>query len=495
MILDSRGDPVTSNPKLVHGSSENRMRGPQYRLENKEIEDLISQRDRDVIVSLCVRLFFNMGPFKSVVDQKSTYSVGQAYLPTYKGPDTETGKEVAKWFTNVFFKTLDLRAGLWDWWQNLEGVSKEMDVRGDHFTLLTTDDTGTLPRIKIIPAHAVWTKHADRKSNSKYTVKDGPYAGSKIAHGIIYEEDGKVLAYRVSTGCREDEYEDIDAASIIHQFDPTLCDDGRGLPAASHSLEDLKHILQSTEYERSRQLILSSIGLFIENESGGPDSDPASYFSGTSTTQTDGELTTQEISPQIWYAEAGGGAKITQLKHETGGDSFESFQDRMIRSFVKGAKWSYSLTWKPTGQGTSERGEILMARKAVQERQKRLDNWALRILTYAYSMANKAGLVPDLEEPFNWEFTRPPRLSVDDGREHKMLLEGFRLGSRTLTDLLEFEGRTFEEHTDRRLEEEVYRQTKIIEIEAANEGVKIDPRAVVTFQSNQPEQVGQSNNE
>jgi len=76
------------------------------------------------------------------------------------------------------------------------------------------------------------------------------------------------------------------------------------------------------------------------------------------------------------------------------------------------------------------------------------------------------------------------------------MVEGFRMGKYTLTDLLEFEGRTFEEHTDQRIAEEVYRQKKIKEAEDANEGVKIDPRAVVTFQANQPEQVeSQEDNE
>ena len=146
------------------------------------------------------------------------------------------------------------------------------------------------------------------------------------------------------------DYEDIDAASMIHSFDPSLGDDKRGLPTASHALEDLKHILQSTEYERSRQLILSSLGLYVENETGGPDpNDPRNLLSGSSSEPTSG-LTTQQISPQIWYAQAGTNQKITQHKHETGGDSYESFQDRMIRSFVAGANWSYSLTWKPNNQ-------------------------------------------------------------------------------------------------------------------------------------------------
>lgn len=490
MILDANSNPVTSNQKLIHGSSQSRYRGPQFSLQNKSLDELISERDRDVTVALSMRLFHNLGPLKSVVRQKSSYSVGSAWLPTYKGTDKENGDVVSAWARDVFFKSLDVRGPCFDWWDNLEAVSEDMDVRGDDFTLLTTDETGEHPRIKDIPAHAVRTKDVDQKYGQSAVVKSGEYKGKKIVYGIIYDDNDKPLAYRVSTGQEQAEYTDIPAASIIHSFDRNLSDSRRGLPVASHALEDLKHILQSTEYERSRQLILSSVGLFIENESGGPPTgDPRTDIRGTTAT-TEG-MTTQEISPQIWYAQAGGGNKITQLKHETGGDSFESFHDRMIRSFVSGADWSYSLTWKPTGQGTAERGEILRARKAIISRQKRLNAWALRVLTYAYSFANKKGNLPDLESPFAWEFTKPPRLSVDDGREEKMLNDGFRLGKHNMTDLLEAEGRTYDEHLNQRASEAVKRKQKIAEIEDTH-GIKIDERELVMFTPN--DQAEQSTN-
>ena len=482
MILDANSNPVTSTNKLIHGSSQSRYRGPQFQLQNKSLDDLISERDRDVVVALSQRLFLNMGPFKSVVDQKASYSVGVAWLPTYKGEDREQGGEVESWLTNSFFKSLDLRGQSWDWWENLESVSYEIDVRGDHFTLLTTDETGKFPRIKNIPAHAVRTKDADKKYGEQCTVNSGQHKGRRIIYGIIYDDNDKPLAYRVSTGQGQADYKDIDAASMIHSFDPTLSDGRRGLPVASHALEDLKHILQSTEYERSRQLIMSSIGLFVENDTGGPElGDPRNDILGTPAT-ADG-LTTQEISPQVWYAQAGNGNKITQLRHEAGGDSFSSFHDRMIRSFVSGARWSYSLTWKPTGQGTAERGEILRARKAIISRQKRLNAWATRVITYAYSFANKQGALPDLENPFAWEFTRPPRLSVDDGRESKMMMEGFRLGKENMSDLLEAEGRTYDDHLNNRAMEAVKRKLKIAQIQDEF-GVQIDERELVMFTPN-----------
>lgn len=483
MILDQYNNPVTSTRKLIHASDTSRTRGPQFGMQNKSIEELITERDRDVICALSLRLFYNMGAFKSVVNQKATYSVGVAWLPTYKGSDKENGEIVRNWLVNTLFKNLDVRGGIWDWWTNLEQVSKESDVRGDHFTLLTVSEDGESPRIKNIPAHAIRNK-CTTITDGACVVKEGMWTGHKISHGIIYNNNGRALAYRVSTGRMDNQYTDIPAASMIHCFDATLSDGGRGLPVAAHALEDLKHILQSTEYERSRQLVLSSIGLFVENDSGGPDmSDPRFQVQGSNTTTSE-VMTTQEISPQIWYAKAGEGNKITQLKHESGNDSFQSFQDRMIRSFIAGADWSYSLTWKPTGQGTAERGEILRARKAIVSRQKMLNAWALRVVSYCYAFANKKGQLPDLENPFGWEFTRPARLSVDDGREGKMLNEGYRLGKYNMSDLLEFEGRTEDEHLEQRAMEAVKRELKIQD-KFKEYGVMIDKRELVMLTPNE----------
>ena len=495
MILDQYNNPISTTRKLIHASDESRTRGPQFGAQNKSIEELITERDRDVIVALSLRLFCNMGPFKSVVNQKSTYSVGVAWLPTYKGPDKENGEIGRDWLVNTLFKSLDVRGGIWDWWTKLEQVSKESDVRGDHFTLLTVSEDGESPRIKNIPAHAVRTK-CTTITEGKCVVKSGEWTGHKISHGIIYNDNDRALAYRVSTGRQDNQYTDIPAASMIHCFDATLSDGGRGLPVASHALEDLKHILQSTEYERSRQLILSSIGLFVENETGGPDMSDPRFAVQDSATTTGEVFTTQEVSPQIWYAQAGNNEKITQLKHETGGDSYESFQDRMIRSFVAGCDWSYSLTWKPTGQGTAERGEILRARKAIVSRQKMLNAWALKVVSYCYAFENARGRLPDLENPFGWEFTRPARLSVDDGREGKMLNEGYRLGKYNMSDLLEFEGRTEDEHLEQRAMESVKRQLKIQE-KFEEYGVMVEKRELVMLTPNEvatpPEPTTQNN--
>jgi hypothetical protein len=58
--------------------------------------------------------------------------------------------------------------------------------------------------------------------------------------------------------------------------------------------------------------------------------------------------------------------------------------------------------------------------------------------------------MPELDHPFSWSFSKPPRLSVDDGRESKMELEEWRAGVRNTDEILEARGMTTDEFDERR---------------------------------------------
>jgi hypothetical protein len=58
--------------------------------------------------------------------------------------------------------------------------------------------------------------------------------------------------------------------------------------------------------------------------------------------------------------------------------------------------------------------------------------------------------MPVLDHPFAWSFSKPPRLSVDDGREAKMELEEWRAGLRNTDEILESRGLTCDPFDERR---------------------------------------------
>jgi hypothetical protein len=439
-ILNEFGQPYT----FAHAADRSSRRGPQYQVRNDDIERLIPSNDRRTLASLSKRLFVNLGVPEACAKQKADYSVGEAWLPSYTGPDREAGKPIAKFMQDVWLPQCDTRGGIFDWWKLLELSSVSIDRDGDIFWLLVKG-ADNFPRIQLIPGHRCY------QTTNSPTVEDAgsPFRGYRISDGVIYYASGRPAAYRFNLGKDgKESFKDIPAADVIHLFDPTHCEQGRGLPAFTHALESLKMSLCSTEDERIRQQIISRLHLTVFNETGGPDmDDPATVLDGTGT-GSPAAFSTKQFPGGVMYLPADGNQRLEQMKHDNPGPVWESFQDRLMRDAIIPV-WSYSI-WKASGQGTAERGEIMKCRRFVTKRQGQLWYAAKRAFTWAAAVFAQQGRFSALQQPTAWTFSYPPRLTVDDGRESKMELDELRTGSRNMDEVLGARGLTEDEFYETR---------------------------------------------
>ena len=443
-ILNEWGQPYSAPNRYAHAAERNRSRGVVYQDRTGDIDKLIPANDARSIRSLSSRLYTNVGVIKGAVDQKADYSVGDAWLPTYSGEsDFKDGKQISTFLRKVWFPNCNVKGGVFDWHKMLELASIAIDRAGDEFWLKIIGKDG-FPRIQVIPAHRVGSAGDHEK------VSEGKFKGYRISDGIILNVEGRAVGYRILTGDRMDIPVDVDAANVIHLFDPDFSEQNRGVPKFTHALQDIAACLASTEDERIRQQLISRLHLTIFNETGGPDPDDPmnSVVSVTNPDGTDGKRMVQAVPGGIVYHQAGSGEKMEQVKHEGPGSMWEDFQDRMIRMSLSPC-WSYSI-WKGSGQGTDARAEVVKCRRFVTKRIRDLRRPALSAIAWAYSVFQKANRVPLLDHPFSWEFSKPPRLSVDDGRESKMEVEEWRAGLRNTDEILEARGLTTGEHDERR---------------------------------------------
>lgn len=432
LIVNEFGTPY----KLAHAADRSNRRGPQYTTRLDDIDKLIPSNDRRTLASLSSRLYTNVGVLKACVDQKADYSVGEAWIPSYIGrTDIDDGKAIAKFLQDVFLPQCDIRGGIFDWWKMLELTSIAIDRDGDVFIMFVKGQDN-FPRIQIIPSHRCHSPAGET------VVKDGDFKGYNIRDGVIYYRGGRPAGYRINFGTSsKPDFKDIQASDVIHLFDPTYSDAGRGLPAFTHALEDIKTCLASTEDERIRQMLISRLHLTVFNDTGAPDPDDvAMELSSSSDGSPPQAFSTKAFPGGVMYLPAEGNQRIEQMKHDNPGPVWEAFQDRLIRMAVVGAGWSLSLVWKPTGQGTAERAEIVKARRAIIKRQRILSYAARRIMSWAYAVFHETKRVPLLDYPTAWEFSRPPRLSVDDGRESTLELNECVTGTRNLCEVLEARG-------------------------------------------------------
>ena len=446
MILDESGNEYSNPSTFAHGASRSRSRGPQFSDRNVDIQKLIPSYDRKRLVSISSRLFMNMGVPKAACRQKADYSIGEAWLPTYTGPsDMADGKAIANFLRKVWFPSCDVRGGVHDWHKLLELTSIALDRDGDAFWLLIKGADG-FPRIQQIPSHRVDSCGYSAK------VEEGEYKGLSIIDGIIYWPGGRPAAYRVIVGEDMRAYEDVPARDIIHTFDPTYQEQGRGLPAFTHAIEDLKHCLASTDDERIRQLIISRLHLIEYNERGGPDQDDPAVALSETPIQPGGavNMLVEQMPGGKVFMKANSGQRLEQVKHESPGDIWENFQNRMIRAALAGMPWPASWVWMASGQGTHERVEVMKGRRAITQRQKQLRFAAKRALSWAYSVFYENNRVPLLDHPTEWAFTVPPRPTVDDGREASAQRDDWRAGLANTDEILEAKGMTEEEFLERR---------------------------------------------
>lgn len=433
-ILDHTGRPWT----FAHAADRSNRRGPQFDTRNDDIDRLIPSHDRKTLASLSNRLFMNMGVPRACSLQKADYSVGEAWLPIYQGPDRDKGMPIAKAMQSLWYPQCDTRGGMYDWWKILELSSVAIDRDGDCFWLMVRGEDN-FPRIQLIPSHRCY-------SNSYSTTNDSELFGNlPLRDGIFYYRSGRPAGYRFNLGTDGKEvFKDVPAADVIHLFDPTHCEQGRGLPAFTHALESLKMSLCSTEDERIRQQIISRLHLTVFNANGAPDMDEPFVSLGRKTSDPADSVSTRNFPGGTIYMPGDGQHKIEQMRHDNPGPIWDAFQDRIVRDAVISV-WSYSV-WKGSGQGTAERGEVMKCRRFVTKRQGQLWYAAKRAFSWAYSVLSTEGpkgekpRLPQLQNPTAWDFSRPPRLTVDDGREVKMELDQLITGSMNMGEVLAARG-------------------------------------------------------
>lgn len=442
-IVDQYGQPYRAAQRFAHAADRSRGGGPVFSNVVDDIAKLIPRHDRGTILSLSRRLYTNFGVLKAAVDQKANYSVGHAWQPCFRSPDAERGKLAMEWVQDRFYPICDIRGSVFYWQQVLTLVSQALDRDGECYILLTESEQGD-PRVQMIPAHRV----GQREDGAKGLVEKGLYRGAKIRDGVIMNKVGRPIAYRVlgeeRDGSRD---QDISARDLVHVFDPDFVEQERGLPAFTHALKDFVHCLQSTEYERIAQMMVSSLGLIEYNELGGPNPDDPAFTLNQDTSDATKGITTQYYDGgQTRYFKANSGAKLEPVVHARPGDLWERFHDRMIRMGLAGVQWPMALIWKSSGQGTAERSEVVRARRSIEQRQATLRRAAQRVVSYAVGKAIDRGELEPFTRFWDIDFTLPPRLTVDDGRENSAMLDQIEAGALTMAEYQGYKGRTEEAH-------------------------------------------------
>ena len=456
---------------------------PWEPIEKKDISQLIPAQDRVTLQSHARRIYINFGPIKNAVNQRSMYAVGRAFVPTFKGADETFGAASTDWLVNSFYAIGDTRGGMHDFKTNLFGWSSAIDVDGEIFILLTETKTG-FAQYQGIPSHRIATPRG---------MNEGKMRGGELRDGIIYWPWGEAKEYAF---CNQDGElsEWLPAANVIHLYDPEWQYQGRGITAFTHCINDCRDIIQSTEWERLAMMQMSSISLIEYNDNGGPDADDP-YNALTGNCDTGKGMTVESMDGgTVRYFKSNSGGKVETLVNNRPGNPFLEFHDRLLKSAYAGLNWPYAFyNGHGAGGGTAQRTEIAMAQRSIEDRQDLLFYAAKRIVSYAVAKAQKRGDLPQSADWYKWDFSTPPKLTIDDGRITKELETLWRMGAANMRDIVSMRGKTYEDHIKERAHEVALRKMAAAEATALY-GVEIDDREMAMLTANeQPNQTTETN--
>ena len=408
-----------------------------------------------------------MGLPRGAILQLAGYSTSSAWIPVYQGKDREWGKQARDLLLDEWYGNCDIRGQMFDFRTLLYLDSVSIDRDGDFGILLSNDRYPTMQRIG---AHRL----GDREHGN--VVTSGRYTGRKIKNGVIINDFGRPIAYRIIDEDDSTKFRDVQARDFIHVFNPTWHEQCRGLPVFVHALNDLRDCLQSQQWEQIAQLVISSLALVEYNEYGHADDDDArtELAGATQTNAEDDLLSTSMVGGLVRYFKSNSGGKIEQVRQDRPGDMWESFQDRLARATLAGMPWPYSFTWKGEDlNGVSVRAENLKAQKTIEDRVALLHGPAKRSVGWAISKFIKLGRLEANEEWWKWTFTRPPKLTIDQNRDDKTLSTTYELGAVNMTQIVgERSGRQLEDHLLERADECIL-QHRIAEEKSRESGYQI----------------------
>jgi hypothetical protein len=156
--------------------------------------------------------------------------------------------------------------------------------------------------------------------------------------------------------------------------------------------------------------------------------------------------------------------------------------------------WPYAFyNGHGVGGGTAQRTEIAMAQRAIEDRQDLLFYAARRIVSYAVAKAQKRGDLPQSADWYKWEFSTPPKLTIDDGRVMKELESAYKLGFKSAGDITAAMGKKYSDVVRAKAEEAALRQVITKEIEQKY-GVKIDAREIAMMNPNDQPDASRADN-
>lgn len=325
----------------------------QVSMLDKDTHRSITPYGRRTLMTLGRWLYWNVSAVRGTIREMVNLTA-QKWTPQFEGEDQAWGTQVENWLYE-HDKICDVRGWPFNMAAYRRNLLKGVLLDGDVGTILVKTATG-YPMIQVIPAHRIGSGFADQ------VVKGGPFDGARIIDGVILDDTGRSVGYRVwgEGGENAGTPTDVPARDMFLSFHIETPDQIRGISNLGASCFDWQDVSDARRFELIAQKLIASIGIIETNETGEADktkkllSRTSTNFDDTSNaTKTHLSTTATETvdGVSIRYHRANSGSKIEAFSGDRPTANQQAFRDDVIREALHGMGWSFDFSYNPTKIG------------------------------------------------------------------------------------------------------------------------------------------------
>lgn len=424
---------------------------------------------REILISQARDVAINLGEVRTILLAMTRFSIGAGLEPRSKCDDDGCAQEYNDYFKQ-WGKSCDaFSKATFNQVQSI--ISRTIDIDGDIGVAWVEDEMGQ-PKLQLFESHRIETP-------GKY--EDGKV--KKIIDGVEFDKAGNIINYWIREirpksvfSAENYKYRSIPADNFQLVFAPERAVQFRGISSLAHGLNDAMDIAELLSASKIGLKIREGIGMIITNESGvaSPEDDPSytlraedipTNFESRWNSDSDHPLNFDVLAPG-YVPRLKMNEKIQDLKYDRPNEVFSNFLDRLVDRICSGMGLPFELLFpsknhNPTGPAM--RAIMTRAQATFDTRANLLENkFCNPVWQWVIGDGINKGI---LKQALGWEnvlWRRPPKFTIDAGRDSLASLSELKAGTQTLQA----------DAADRGLDWQELQAQRLIEAEALMDNAK-----------------------
>jgi hypothetical protein len=406
---------------------------------------LSPQRYRE-LVSEC-RAAATRGLLAALLEQKADYVAASGFRPRFLGNDSAWGA-VALTALEDALKICNLRGSRFDWRSSWRLAVPTRATDGRFFVLLTKWESGW-PALQFLEGHRIGQRDnctgvvGATDALTTIVAEDGSarqvrgaYSGLAINNGVITNEVGTEVAYRV-LGATPEKDQDISARDLIQVASPQRYSEGCPVPDVARALMDFLALDTAQTCQLDQQIADAKLTFLETNETGRQD--PALALAGMSSARAlDGTPTEMVERGSYRYLKSGTG-RLEAHESERPSDQWMNFDARVASRAAAAVRWRVEMLDPSALKGAATRAFQDQINTSIVDEFATIAPAAVRVLGYFTSCLIGLKVIPKSSEWMMWGVAPPPWF---DRASSKIDIEDVAAGRLPMTVLHARDGHT-----------------------------------------------------